>query len=250
MCRLLAYVGPSVAASSLVVDPPFSLLHQCTAAREQTSGRENPDGWGIGWYRAPGRPERYRTDVPMPMDEAGRDRLGGIVSGHLLAHVRHKSPGSPTEVAGNAPFREGPWLFAHNGFVEGYRDGRRDELRARLSPARRAALAGDADSEVLFGLLLDRIDDGADPTDAVGEVVGSLGAGKYNLVLTDGQRLIACRWGNSLHVRRDRPVAGGRIVASEPYDDEPDWEAVADRSLVVVERDDLTIVPIPLEVHP
>ena len=72
-------------------------------------------------------------------------------------------PGSPTEVAGNAPFVSGRWLFAHNGFVDGFRDGRarRAVRRSSRRPGRRRC-AGDADSEVLFGLILDRLDAGED----------------------------------------------------------------------------------------
>ena len=50
MCRLLAYWGAPVPVADLVVRSPHSLLHQCTDARFQSSGCENPDGWGIGWY--------------------------------------------------------------------------------------------------------------------------------------------------------------------------------------------------------
>ena len=257
MCRMLAYVGTPVPAATLVVDPPHSLLRQCTAAREQTSGHENPDGWGIAWYPSPGAPDRYRTTTAMPDDAAGRAGLDDLVSGHFVAHVRHKSPGSPTEVAGNAPFVHGPWVFAHNGFVEGFRTGERERLRARLSPARLAALAGDADSEVLFGLVLDRLDEGADPEDAVRRVLTSMGPGRYNLFLTDGTRFVASRWDNSLHLRHDHPWRGAVIVASEPYDDEPDWRAVPDRSLVRIERGEVTVTPIgtpldpaPMEVLP
>ncbi len=257
MCRMLAYVGPPVAASTLVIDPPWSLLRQCTAAREQSSGCDNPDGWGIGWYPSPGAPVRYRTTTPMPDDEEGQVRLADLESGHFVAHVRLKSPGSPVEVAGNAPFVEGRWMFAHNGHVEGFRQGRREQLRAELSPVRRAALAGDADSEVLFGLVCDAIDGGADPVDAVRRVIGRAGAGNYNLILTDGERLLACRWGNSLYLRRDHPVAGAALVASEPHDDEPGWEPVPDRSLVVIEGTRVATVaigtplePTPMEVLP
>ncbi|HVN50950.1 MAG TPA: class II glutamine amidotransferase [Acidimicrobiales bacterium] len=241
---MLAYVGPPVTAWTLVVDPPASLLQQCTAAREQTSGCDNPDGWGIGWYPAPGEPERYRTSTPMPADDAGLARLAELVSGHFVAHIRLKSPGSPVEVAGNAHFVDGPWMFAHNGHVEGFREGRREELRAQLTPARRAALAGDADSEVLFGLLCDTLDRGVDAVDAVGQLVCSLGEGNYNLFLSDGSRLIACRWGNTLYLRRDDPLDGATLVVSEPHDERPGWEPVPDRSLVVVEQGEVAVVPV------
>jgi gamma-glutamyl hercynylcysteine S-oxide hydrolase len=275
MCRLLAYWGPPVSVPELIVDPAHSLLVQCTDSRLQTSGHENPDGWGLAWYPAPAPallddevPARYRSADPMPVDSAGLARLADLRAGRFVAHVRHKSPGSPTEVAGNAPFVRGALAFAHNGFVAGYRDGRRQQLRARLSPEVRASIQGDADSEVLFGLVLDRLGAGDDLAEAVAAVVTDVAdvavpeddprpaeqrGGKFNIVLTDGRQLVATRWGNSLYLRRDVPAPGAVIVASEPYDDDADWQEVPDHTLVrvtaaAVQLDHLG--PTPLEVHP
>ncbi len=163
-----------------------------------------------------------------------------------MAHVRHKSPGSPTEVAGNAPFVSGRWLFAHNGFVEGFRDGVRDDLFAQLSPARQETLAGDADSELIFGLILDRLDAGEDAAVALAEVLEPLVAigGKYNVVLTDGEQLLATCLGNSLFLR-PRPDLE---IASEPYDDAPvvplghdtepgEWQQLTDGTFVELDDD-------------
>jgi len=256
MCRLLAYWGAPVPATDLVVDPPHSLLVQVRQARLQTSGHENPDGWGFAWYEPrpadhphAAVPVRYRSAEPMPDDDAGLEQLRGVTAGRLVAHVRHKSPGSPTEVAGNAPFVHGALAFAHNGFVAGYRAGRREQLRARLSDEVRPWIRGDADSEVLFGLLLDRLRGGQDLSAATAGLVLELAdldlpdddprpadarGGKFNLVVTDGVELVATRWGNSLFLRRDHPAPGSVIIASEPFDDEPDWQEVADRTLVRV----------------
>jgi glutamine amidotransferase len=163
-----------------------------------------------------------------------------------VAHARLKSPGSPTEVTGNAPFVAGRWLFAHNGFVAGYREGVRDELFARLSPARQEAIEGDADSEVLFGLILDAMAAGADPASAVADVIVPLArqGGRYNIVLTDGRQLLATRWDNSLYQRGDPADGGSFELASEPYDDATDWKPVADRTLVRLEADRLELAPL------
>jgi gamma-glutamyl hercynylcysteine S-oxide hydrolase len=247
MCRLLAYWGTPIRATSIVVDPPHALLAQCTAAREQTSGHENPDGWGFGWFTADGgRPERYRSTTPMPADVDGLARLAELTSDRFIAHIRHKSPGSPTELAGNAPFVEGGWMFAHNGFVEGYRKGVREQLHDRLTPRRAGGLQGDADSEVLFALVLDRLDAGDSPTEAVIGVISALAptGGKYNVVLTDGRQLIASRWGNSLHLRRGDPAHGSVVVASEPYDDGEGWQPIPDHSLVCVDARGVDVTPL------
>ncbi|MGZ4710322.1 MAG: class II glutamine amidotransferase [Acidimicrobiales bacterium] len=250
MCRLLAYWGAPVPVADLVVRSAHSLLRQCTDARRQSSGCENPDGWGIGWY-VPGQPDpfRYRSATPMPLDHDGVAALDGLESPRFVAHVRHKSPGSPTEVAGNAPFVSGRWLFAHNGFVEGFRDGRRDQLFAQLSPARQEALQGDADSELLFGLILDRLDAGEDAAVALAVVLEPLVAigGRYNVVLTDGEQLLATCLGNSLFLRF-LPWPIGNVIASEPYDDAPvvpmghhaeagEWQQLTDGTLVELDDD-------------
>ena len=251
MCRLLAYWGAPVPVADLVVRSPHSLLHQCTDARFQSSGCENPDGWGIGWYvDGIDDPFRYRTATPMPLDHDGVANLDGLSSFRFVAHVRHKSPGSPTEVAGNAPFVSGRWLFAHNGFVEGFRDGVRDRLFAQLSPSRQETLAGDADSELIFGLILDRLDAGEEAAIALAEVLEPLVAigGKYNVVLTDGRQLLATCLGNSLYLRFPPGLRTGNVIASEPYDDAPvvpmghdtergEWQQLADGTLVELDDD-------------
>jgi gamma-glutamyl hercynylcysteine S-oxide hydrolase len=257
MCRLLAYWGAPVPATRLVVDPAHSLLVQVSASRLQTSGHVNPDGWGYATYeRHPLDPSptevpvRYRSALAMTDDADGLAGLASVTAERFIAHVRHKSPGSPTEVAGSAPFVRGALAFAHNGFVAGYRQGRREQLRAQLSAEVRSSIQGDADSEVLFGLLIDRLAAGADLASATAALVMAVAdwdgdgtdqsstvdfsGGKFNLVVSDGQQLVATRWGNSLFVRHDRPAPGAVIVASEPFDDETDWQEVPDRTLVRV----------------
>jgi glutamine amidotransferase len=114
----------------------------------------------------------------------------------------------------------------------------RDDLRGRLGADRRAGLAGDTDTEVLFGLVLDALDAGADPADAQARAVAAGAAAasddrsRLNLLLADGEAVWATAWGNSLVWRHD-PAAGEAVVASEPFDDDPAWQDVPDRSLVV-----------------
>ena len=54
---------------------------------------------------------------------------------------------------------------------------------------------------------------------------------RLNILAANGSRLLATTWGDTLSVLR-RP--DGVVVASEPYDDHPDWHDVPDRHLVEV----------------
>lgn len=252
MCRLLGYVGPPATLEQLLIEPPHSLLHQSWAPREQQHGTVNADGFGVGWYDLDRRPQpaRYRQARPMWTDRSFASLAGLTASGAVLAAVRSATPPAPTEESGTQPFFHDRWLFAHNGLIEGFRGERGVHLRRSLSPARDAALEGVADSEVLFGLVLDRLETGeASPGEALAAVVDEVQAGgtaRLNLVLHDGRSIHATVCGETLCVLSGRGMAGGGVVvASEPSDDGPGWEPVPDGSLLTATADGYDIRPMP-----
>jgi gamma-glutamyl hercynylcysteine S-oxide hydrolase len=235
MCRHLAYVGPPIALRSLLFDAPHALVHQAQHPRLQTAGPDNPDGWGVGWSFAGDAHtdhQRYRSVTPMWEDTTftGDERATVV-----LAAARYASPGSVREVANVAPFADNQWLFSLNGFVSGFRDGFGDELRSRLTPRRAQAIEGDSDSEVVFALVLDQLDVGVPPGEALADaarIVRTESTGALNLLLTDGRTVVATAIGNSLFLRAD----AGLLVASEPLDDGAGWVEVDNGSLVENDR--------------
>ena len=248
MCRHLAYVGPSVTLEKLIVKPKHSLLQQSFAPRYQTHGTINADGFGVGWYDRDKRvqPARYRTTRQIWADLSFASIAGLVSSNAVLAAVRSASPGMPIEETSTPPFTEGPWLFSHNGFVPGFRTGVGRELRRKVSETRALGIAGATDSELLFALVLDRLDAGTPPADALVSVIGlveALTTARLNLLLTDGERIAATACRNSLFVFDDRQLTGAVVVASEPYDDDAGWEAVEDGSVVEFGDDKLEVRP-------
>jgi len=241
MCRHLAYLGPTTALSELLFDAPHSLAHQARCPRLQVSGDTNPDGWGVAWYApAASAPEWYRTVTPIWDDDGFATGARSLRSGAFLAAARLASPGASLIDTGNAPFVAGHWAFSLNGLVHGFPDGIGEELRARVQADRRSGIVGDADTEVLFALVLQLLDAGVEPGDALATVVHDVLAittGRLNLLLTDGARVFATRVGNSLARR-------GPIIVSEPLDDEPGWIDVPDHSLVVLAPDGVDTSPL------
>ena len=65
----------------------------------------------------------------------------------------------------------------------------------------------------------------------VGALIGAATGSYVSSILTDGMSIAATAWGASLCWRR--LPEGGVLVASEPYDDEPGWNDVPDRHLIV-----------------
>jgi glutamine amidotransferase len=244
VCRHVAYLGPPATLAALLLEPAHSLVDQARAARFQQSGPTNPDGFGVGWYE-PGEEgrvaRRHRAACPIWEDDGFPALAAATTTGAALAAVRLASPGAPVEVSGNAPFVSGPWLFSLNGVVHEHFERVGDELRATLSPARAAEIEGVTDSEVLFALALDRLDAGDPPGVALAAVIGAVTArttGRLNLLLTDGVRIAATAWENSLFTRTTAgpspATPPSTWVASEPLDDDPAWTRVPDHSLVEV----------------
>jgi glutamine amidotransferase len=224
--------------ADLLYKPAFSLVHQSWAPREQQHGTVNADGYGVGWYAPDIRvePARYRRAGPIWTDRSLPSLANVITSGCVIAAVRSATPPSSSEESGAAPFTDGRWLFSLNGAVA-------DDvvaLRRSVSDERAAGIEGASDGEVLFALLLDRLEEDGDPAAALAWCVGSI-AGRLNLLLCDGQAVWATRWGDTLYWRG---WSGGFVIASEPFDDDAGWVAVPEGSLVVAAPDRCRVTPV------
>lgn len=235
MCRFTAYLGPPRTLSALLLEPPHGLLRQSWAPRHQVHGVVNADGFGVGWWDPVRRPEpaRYRSPRPMWADASFASLAGLVAAGAVLAAVRSATPPLPVEETATPPFTDGPWLFAHNGALPGFRDGVGSRLRRSLSERRDAAITGPTDSEVLFAMVLDRLDAGAPAGEALAATVSAVdveSGGRLTMVLGDGRSVHAVTWGDAVYARGTGD--GAIVVASEPSDDGDGWQAVPDATVV------------------
>jgi glutamine amidotransferase len=228
VCRHLAWLGEPRSLAALLLDPPSALLVQSYAPRRQRYGTVNADGWGVGFY-SPGRaePARWRSARPLWGEPSFASVAPILRSGCVLAAVRSATVGMPLEESAAAPFSDGRWLLSHNGRID----------RAVLPPIRDAEST--ADSALLAALVFAR---GAE---SMGRTVVEMGAldpeARLNLLATDGTRLLATTWGDTLSVLA---TPTGTALASEPWDDDPAWTDVPDRSFLQVTPDGLTVVPL------
>ena len=225
MCRHLAWLGAERSLGSLLLDPPHGLLVQSYAPRRQAHGRMNADGWGVGFYTG-SRPEpaRWRSGRPIWSDASFASVAPVIASGCVLAAVRSATAGMPPDETAAAPFQHGCWLLSHNGIVD----------RSVLGPHPAAESVGD--SAQLAAHLFDF------GPERAGEFVTDVGkrdpTARLNLLLTDGEQIIATRWTDSLCVLR---TEDGVAVASEPFDDDPRWADVPEYHLVEVRAGEVAI---------
>ncbi|TMR98017.1 ergothioneine biosynthesis protein EgtC [Nonomuraea basaltis] len=235
MCRHAAWLGAPRPLATLIHDPEHGLLKQSYAPRRQRHGTVNADGFGMGWYDPSlADPVRYRRSVPIWAD-ANLPALAQVArSGCLLAAVRCATTGMPVEETATAPFTDGPWLLSHNGRVA--RDAVRDLADGAESACDSAWLAAAAFQRLRAGLALG---------EALAEVVAHAGAkdpgARLNLLACDGASLAATVWGDTLFCQRSQD---GVLVASEPLDDLPGWQAVPERSLLLASPDGVRVQPL------
>jgi glutamine amidotransferase len=218
-------------------------MRQSWAPRRQRYGTVNADGFGVGWY-ADGDPvpARYRRAGPIWADLSFTDLARVVRSEALLAAVRDATePGADNEAAA-APFASGRWLFSHNGAVKGW-PGSLAGLAASLPATELLSLEARNDSALIWALVLHRLwagdSLGQALADTVRDTAAAAGDSRLNLLLTDGRAIAATAWGDTLWYLTG---SGGRlVVASEPYDDDPRWQEVPDRTLLTATRTDLLL---------
>src|ERR1039458_6445914 len=212
MCRHLAYLGPQATLRSVLTDPPYGLLRQSWAPRQQRHGTVNADGFGVGWYAdADPVPARYRRAVPMWGDASFADLARVTSTRALLAAVRSATDGTAQGEAAAAPYAAGLWLFSHNGRLNGW-PGAGAGLAATLPAVDLLALEARTDSALAWALVHQRLREGESPADALAGTVGDLDAaginGRVNFLLTDGRTIVATAAGDTLCYRcRPGPAA-------------------------------------------
>ena len=226
MCRHLGWLGEPRSIASLVLEPPYGLLVQSHAPRRQKHGLMNADGWGVGFFDQ-GVARRWRSAAPLWGDASFASVAPALSSGCVVAAVRSASIGMPIEPSASAPFTDGQWLLSHNGLV----------ARAVLPMSSRAEST--VDSALLAALIFER---GLDTLgDTIVQVAAADPGARLNILAANGSQLRATTWGDTLSVlRRD----DGVVLASEPYDDNPDWQEIPDRHLVEVEGSRVDLIPL------
>ena len=248
MCRHLAYLGPPVSLARLVLTPAHGLYEQSWAPRRQTHGVVNADGFGLGWYpagpEAGEEPARYRRAVPIWTDQNLPELAKAVRSHAVLAAVRSATAGTGQEETAAAPFRDGRFLFSHNGAVPDWTHlptdlacagGSGPDPLDPLDPADLLSLEARSDTALIWLLIYRELRRGIAPDRAMAAVIRAIAevrpTARLNFLLTDGQSIIATRYGDTLWYRAG---PGSILVASEPDDEAPDaWREIPEDTLLL-----------------
>jgi predicted glutamine amidotransferase len=247
MCRLFGMSSGSdrVRATFWLLDAPDSLSVQ--------SHRE-PDGTGLGWFDADGRPHINKQPIAAYDDSDFAREAREVASNVFIAHIRFASTGS-LDLKNTHPFEQQGRLFAHNGVI-----GDLPALEAHLGDSI-GLVQGQTDSERLFALITREIDHhGGDVQAGIGAACGwvaeNLPVFAINLVLAGADGIWALRYpqthdlfvlerspGSELshrshlgtHVSSEQGSSQPLVVlASERMDDDPAWRLLDSGELLHV----------------
>jgi predicted glutamine amidotransferase len=263
VCRWLAYSGTPIRLEELLVKRDRSLIDQSLHSR-QGATTTNGDGFGVGWYEEGEPPRVYRSTHPAWNDRNLRELAAGISSPLFFAHIR-ASTGSAIQETNTHPFRNGRWLWMHNGLIRDFHVVKR-ELQSVVTDEYFDCIEGTTDSETMFYLALSLgLED--EPVQAVERMVGLVEQTgrshgiehpvQMTVATTDGNTIWAFRYSSegdsrSLYfstrldtLRALHPeiaeLAGlsdeTRVIVSEPLGDLPDaWNEVPESHVGIVER--------------
>jgi len=260
MCRLYALLAsePTRVGCSLACSQN-NLMRQSAG---DADGVQHAHGWGVAEYTNRG-PVVERQAWAAYDGEQFPQRVAQIRSRAVLAHVRRATVGS-LSVDNTHPFRHGRFTFAHNGTLPAF-DRLKPRLLAATAQRHRTAIRGQTDSEHLFHYLLSRWSrerradllaatrDGiAQVLDWCHELAPDCPIG-LNVLLTDGEQMVASRYGRSLwflehdtagscrqcgqsHVERSSCAAYRAVeVASEPITPGDAWRLLPEACVLGID---------------
>ncbi len=211
MCRLVAYLGTPIIVDEIIIKPKNSLVHQSYAA-EETESPVNGDGFGIGWYNKDIREEPgiYKSIFPAWNDQNLLNNASFIQTSCFLAHVRAATVGG-VSMENAHPFNFNQYLMMHNGGILDF-DKIKYDLVKLLDPDAFLWIQGQTDTQYILALFMTnaRKLDLKKTTSAEKLVAcfnktfkdieqlkkrnGVHAPAIYNIVLTDGYRMIATRY--------------------------------------------------------
>ena len=262
MCRLFGLYA------NKPVNVHFSFYESPVESFSKQSLR-NPHGWGIAWFD---EKEWHLYKEPCPLFESIiakefiRDWIRGKI---IISHVRLSSCGK-IKKENTHPWLYKGWAFAHNGTIDDVR-----ELEKLISDEYKD-FKGETDSERLFHLIVQEINNLEDPVEGIKSAVekllkNNISFSSLNFLLSDGNKLYALRYATKsldyytlYYIERPKEgcdleklsqetqqlikmkLAYGEraiIIASEKMSDEPYWKEIPNKHLVIVDSElDIKII--------
>lgn len=249
MCRLLAYMGPEINLFDLILKPHHNLEKQAWQPKELREAKLNADGFGFGWYQQNGETALYRQSYPIWNDSNLKDLSLTLKQNLFFAMVRSATGGHDTGLSNTQPFAYKHWLFQHNGYILNFTTDFRTQTRRLLHHDYENLIQGNTDSEYIFALLMQHLEQTDDPVTALQHTFNDIASitkdkrSLLNIMLSDDSNIYASKHAinglcPSLYYGRninDFPE-NGQLLASESLNDDKNWQSVDDHRIIHLQK--------------
>lgn len=250
MCRLLGWASRTPRTLA-------DLLGEEDLADFTSLSRQHGDGWGVAWSAGRDAGER---ELAVHKGTAAAHRSPGFAewarqepADLALVHLRWATLGLAVTDANTHPFLDRGLAFAHNGSVRPP-----SALDALLTPAMRAAMVGDTDSERYFRAVLSRSGGPGDTPAGIGDalaataeqIAATMDHSSLNGLLMTADTLYAISRFDPRHDEdpdyfdlRYRVTDDAVVVASTGWG--RGWQPLANGELLTVDRRTLEVSVVP-----
>ncbi|MCZ4410109.1 class II glutamine amidotransferase [Cryomorphaceae bacterium 1068] len=211
MCRFVAYLGDPIIVEDIIVKPANSLIHQSYDAEESVM-TVNGDGFGLGWYNSGIRkePGLFKSVLPAWNDMNLLSNASIIKTNCFFAHIRAATNGG-VSIENCHPFKYDEFLMMHNGGIQDF-EKIKYHLVSLLDEEAFIWIKGQNDTQYILALfmtnfremeiarpashqqLVDCFNKTFLDIENLKSAKGIDSISNYNIVLTDGKRMIATRY--------------------------------------------------------
>ena len=252
MCRMAAYLGPTIRLDRFLTRPTHSLVVQSYEPKELVYAKVNADGYGFGWYDKEQLPCSYRSPMPIWSDPNLQHLGRGLESELWLGFIRSATEGASVNHTNTQPFFDDELLFMHNGYIENFSSHICHKISDDLSNDIRADIKGTTDSEYLFALLREILNNDKEMSieeaciqmqNRLAEYIGDNKA-LLNFIISDGELIYALRHGlnhdspSLYYTTDDELFPDAQVIASEPMTPQTLWQPVPDHHILILSNDD------------
>ncbi len=259
MCRLLGYIGSTIQLEKLLYKPEHSLIVQSYQPQEMTSGLLNADGFGIGWCHPEKEdfPYTYKNTLPIWSDINVPQLSRYIESNSVVGYVRSATVGLPVDLVNCQPFTDRNLLFIHNGYIKKFRQTLYRPIRNLLNDYTYQAISGTTDSEHIFALIINQLQNESQITLEIALKNALLQLTELanfhqiyfsaNIILANSDRMIASRYSNhypqpTLYYLKNSALYPDAVILASERMFEGDWKICPEDSIITVGKNlDLTI---------
>ncbi len=251
MCRHIGYIGRKKDLYSILLKHKHSLIELAYKPKHMTEAILNADGFGIAWKNKKSF-GLYKNYLPIWNDLNLNFITKSISSSLVIGNVRSATINENQGYFNTHPFYLKNYIFSHNGYIKDFNSVSKKRIYRYLNNKSQSLIKGNTDSELIFILLMQYINDTKNVDKSIRIVIEiiteNFSACMLNFILAiidekGKDTIFATKFAKglkapSLYCKKFR--SDYIFVSSEALNDD-NWINIQDKSLIKVYNNKITI---------